>query len=91
LGDQAGQQATVVFADQPAPAADGQRVVFFTEPFACGETIGVRAAGTVAAPEDLESLAEAVGAVTLDIEDQELILITMTALSNGSWLLSAPY
>jgi hypothetical protein len=72
LGDQVGQEVTVVFADEPAPAANGQRIVFFTEPFAYGETIGVRAVGTIAAPDDLESLAEAVGTVTLDIEEEEL-------------------
>jgi hypothetical protein len=72
LGDQVGQEVTVVFANEPAPAANGQRIVFFAEPFAYGETVGVRAVGTLAAPDDLESLEEAVGAVTLDIEDQEL-------------------
>ncbi len=72
LGDQVGQDVTVIFANEPAPAANGQRIVFFAEPFAYGETVGVRAVGTLAAPDDLESLEEAVGAVTLDIEDQEL-------------------
>lgn len=72
LSDQAGQEVTVIFANEPSPAANGQRIVFFAEPFAYGETIGVRAVGTIAAADDPESLQEAVGAVTLDIEDQEL-------------------
>lgn len=72
LHDQAGQEVTVVFAGTPAPAAGRRRIVFFVEPFAYGETIAAQAVGTIAAPDDLESLEQAVGAVTLDIQDQEL-------------------
>jgi hypothetical protein len=72
LHDQAGQEVTVVFADTPAPAANGQQIVFFVEPFSYGETIGAQAVGTVALPDDLDSLEETVGAATSEIQDQEL-------------------
>jgi hypothetical protein len=72
LSDQVGQEVTIIFADTPAPEADGQRRVFFTEPFAYGESVGVRAVGSIDTLIDVESLDELVRGVTLEIQEEEL-------------------
>ena len=63
---------TLVFDDSPAPPASGERTVFFSEPFAYGESVAALVAGSMEVPDDAESFEELVRGVTLDLYEQEL-------------------
>src|SRR5579859_188647 len=60
LTDQRGQDVTVLLADGSPPQQGDRRLVFFTDPVAYGETMGVREIGRIDEPEQSDALEDLV-------------------------------
>jgi hypothetical protein len=72
LQNQIGQEVTVIHAEGSAPENGNQRRLFFTEPVAYGETVGVREIGSVADPGDRDAVEELVAHVRTEMDEQRL-------------------
>ena len=70
LRDHAGQDVTVIGADDDGNALDHRAWVFFTNPVLYGETVGVREVGRIEVPDDADALYELIARVTHEQHEQ---------------------
>lgn len=72
LDDQRGQDVTVVFAEGFSPEQGNGRRVFFTDPVAYGETMGVRELGSIEEPDEPEVVQGLVARVTAEMDEERI-------------------
>lgn len=72
LHDQRGQEVTVIFADGSPPQQSEGRRVYFTDPVAYGETMGVREIGSIDEPDEPEAVESLVTRVTAEINEEHI-------------------
>ena len=63
---------TVLFAESASARQVRPRGVFFTEPVAFGETIGVREIGSIEEPSDPEVFADLLARATVEMDEEEI-------------------